>query len=158
MRKIGSRVLLFTNPVVLQCGCAKLWIPIVSLSVPQLHISFLFLQFLSPSRSSLFLLCAVKKVDSAGTHSTLRMPVGSRLADANVLSVPLYASASVRCWNGRLLSTAPVVGQGADTRCFPHSPWVFAGNSLRPWKCQHAGLLGLPMDGSNPAQPRRRKS
>ena len=117
-----------------------------------------FLRFLSPSRSSLFLLCAVKKVDSAETHSTLRMPVGSRLADANVLSVPLYASASVRCWNGRLLSAAPVVGQGADTRCFPHSPWVFAGNSLRPWKCQHAGLLGLPMDGSNPAQPRRRKS
>ena len=74
-----------------------------------------FLRFLSPSRSSLFLLCAVKKVDSAGTHSTLRMPVESRLADANVLSepvlsVPHYAFASVRCWNGRLLSAAPVVG------------------------------------------------
>jgi len=59
-----------------------------------------FLRFLSPSRSSLFLLCAVKKIDSAGTHSTLRMPVESRLADANVLSepvlsVPHYASASV---------------------------------------------------------------
>ena len=92
-----------------------------------------FLRFLSPSRSSLFLLCAAKKVDSAGTHSTLRMPVGSRLADANVLSVPLYASASVRCWNGRLLSAVPVVGQGADTRCFPHSPWVFAGNRSSSW-------------------------
>ena len=90
-----------------------------------------FLRFLSPSRSSLFLLYAVKKVDSAGTHRTLRMSVGSRLADANILSVPLYTSASVRCWNGRLLSAVPVVGQGADTRCFPHLPWVFAGNSLR---------------------------
>ena len=87
------------------------------------------LRFLFPSRSSLFLLYAVKKVDSTGTYSTLHMLVGSQLADANVLSVPLYASASVRCWNERLLSAAPVVGQGADTRCFPHSPWVFAGNS-----------------------------
>ena len=41
MRKIGSRALLFTNPVVLQCECAKLGIPTVSLSVPQLHISCL---------------------------------------------------------------------------------------------------------------------
>ena len=73
----------------------------------------------------------MKKVDSTRTHSTLHIPIESRLADANVLSVPLYASASVRCWNGRLLSAAPVVGQGADTRCFPHSPWVFVGNSLR---------------------------
>jgi len=92
-----------------------------------------FLRFLSPSRSSLFLLCAVKKVDSAGTHSTLRMPVGSRLADANVLSVPLYASASAsaRCWNGRLLSTAPMAGQDADRRCFPHSRWVLLETALK---------------------------
>ena len=47
-----------------------------------------FLRFLSPSRNSLFLLCAVKNVDSAEIHSTLHMTVGSRLADANVLSVP----------------------------------------------------------------------
>jgi len=79
-----------------------------------------FLRFLSPSHSSLFLLCAVKKIDSAGTHSTLRMPVESRLADANVLSEPVLSvppgpSASLGCLNGHLLSAALVVGQGADT-------------------------------------------
>ena len=38
-----------------------------------------FLRFLSPSRSSLFLLCTMKKVDSIRTHSTLHIPIESHL-------------------------------------------------------------------------------